>query len=276
MAAEIAGIEGVRGGAEAKQNDNRVAAALKGAGYGLLGGRAGEMAGTYAAGKLGPTISKQAAKAEQMAQTAGELINQYRETATVGLTPGLANLYARSKPLREAVSKTAEHLGLPETDPKVLAEAYSMLTADASPVFRGEILKPFLREIDNASDVVLSTGIKAYKNAMDGLRAVTKGRQAGEYLRTGAGTPEKVGPDVLLGRMSRPSVTDQERQAAAQALIASIGESNPMIPPSTIKSIMKAGKGLGSIADIAEQLGGTPSRIQAALQRGGAAYGASR
>jgi hypothetical protein len=276
MAGEIAAIEGVRGAAEAAPDESRLAAALKNAGYGLLGGRAGEMAGTYLAGKLGPTISGQAAKAEQVAQDAGKLINQYRETAKVQLTPELAKLYARSKPLREAVDQTASELGLMATDPKVLAEAYSKLTEAATPVFRGEILKPFLREIDKASNIPLSKGVKAYGDAMDVIRSITKGRQTGEYLRTGAGTAEKVGPEVLLGRMGRANVGAQERKAAAQAIIASLAEDNPLIARSLFKTATTAGRGLGKIADVAHQLGGTASPMQAALQRAGTVFGASR
>lgn len=276
-AGEIAAIEGTRGAMEAQPEESRIAAALSRAGMALPFGKAGEVAGTYMAGRFGPTLSQQSAKAEAAMQKAGEQINRYREEATVELTPALSKLYERSKDLREAVNTMAESLGLPATDPKVLATAYSQLTADASPVFRKEILTPFLEAIDQASTIPLSAGIKAYAKAASIKTGAEAGMKTGQYLRTGAGNPLEVGPEVMAGRQMRPFVSPEQRQAAAQALIASIGESRaPILQQGAMRSLLTQGRGVGRIAETVEQLGGTPSFTQALMQRTGRGFGASR
>ena len=276
-AGEIAAIEGTRGAMEAAPDENRLASALSRASMALPFGKAGEVVGTYAAGRFGPTLSQQSAKAESAMQKAGEQINRYREEATVELTPALAKLYERSKNLRDAVNTMSESLGLPATDPKVLATAYSQLTADASPVFRKEILKPFLSAIDQASTIPLSSGIKAYAKAASVKTGAEAGMKTGQYLRTGAGNPLEVGPEVLTGRQTRSFVSPEQRQAAAQALISSIGESRaPILQQGMVRSFLTQGRGVGKIAEAAEQLGGTPSFTQALMQRTGRGFGASR
>lgn len=276
-AGEIAAIEGTRGAMEAAPDENRLAAALSRASMALPFGKAGEVAGTYMAGRFGPTLSQQSAKAEAAMQKAGEQINRYREEATVELTPALSKLYERSKDLRDAVNTMAESLGLPATDPKVLATAYSQLTADASPVFRKEILTPFLEAIDQASTIPLSSGIKAYAKAASVKTGAEAGMKTGQYLRTGAGNPLEVGPEVMAGRQMRPFVSPEQRQAAAQALIASIGESRaPILQQGAMRSLLTQGRGVGKIAETVEQLGGTPSFTQALMQRTGRGFGASR
>lgn len=276
-AGEIAAIEGTRGAMEAEPGESRVAAALSRVPMALPFGKAGEVVGTYMAGRAGPTLARQSAKAEAAMQKAGEQINRYREEATVEVTPALSQLYARSKDLREAVNATAESLGLPATDPEVLATAYSQLTAEASPVFRKKILTPFLDAIDQASTVPLSAGIKAYAKAASIKTGAEAGMKTGQYLRTGAGNPLEVGPDVMVGRQLRSFVSPEQRQAAAQALIASIGESRaPLLQQGVARSLLTQGRGIGKIAEAVEQLGGTPSLQQALLQRTGRGLGASR
>lgn len=276
-AGEISAIEGIRGAMEAQPEESRIAAALSRAGMALPFGKAGEVVGTYMAGRLGPTLSQQSAKAEAAMQKAGEQINRYREEATVELTPALAKLYERSKDLREAVNATAESLGLSATDPKVLATAYSQLTAEASPVFRKEILTPFLDAIDQASTIPLSSGIKAYAKAASIKTGAEAGMKTGQYLRTGAGNPLEIGPEVMVGRQARPFVSPEQRQAAAKALIASIGESRaPILQQGAMRSLLTHGRGVGKIAETVEQLGGTPSFTQALMQRTGRGFGASR
>lgn len=276
-AGEIAAIEGTRGAMEAEPGESRLEAALSRAGMALPFGKAGEVVGTYAAGRLGPTLSQQSAKAEAAMQKAGEQINRYREEATVELTPALEKLYKRSKPLQDAINMMAESLGLPITDPKVLATAYSQLTADASPVFRKEILTPFLNAVDEASTIPLSSGIKAYAKAASAKTGAEAGMKTGQYLRTGAGNPLEVGPEVMVGRQTRPFVSPEQRQAAAQAVIAAIGESRaPVLQQGILQSLLTQGRGVGKIAETAERLGGTPSFTQAMLQRTGRGFGASR
>lgn len=295
-AGQIAAIEGTRGAATAGEGESRVGAALKGATMGLPFGRFGEVAGTYVAGKLGPTLSKMSAKAEDRARQAGELMNTFKELGELEVTPALANLYERSKPLREAVNEAAQSLGLPSTDPKVLAEAYSELTAKASPVFKQTILAPFLTAIDEAAAPLIegakslgqdiprfSKGVLDYAKAKKTTAAIEAGAATGKYLQSGVGSPVEVGPEVLAGRMGRSYVSEAERQAAAQALIASIGERSTQIPATLRGGVFELGRtaltggprGVGQIADLATQLGGG-SRGQQLTQRLGRAFGASR
>lgn len=275
-AGEIAALEGTRGAMEASPEESRVGAALSRASMALPFGKAGEVVGTYAAGKLGPTLSQQSAKAEAAMQKAGEQINRYREEATVELTPALSKLYGRSKDLRDAVNGMAESLGLPATDPKVLATAYSQLTAEASPVFRKEILTPFLEAIDQASTIPLSAGIKAYARAASVKTGAEAGMKTGQYLRSGVGNPMEVGPEVMVGRQMRPFVSPEQRQAAAQALVSSIGESRVPLQQSVLRSLLTQTRGVGPIMEAVEQLGGTPSFTQALMQRTGRGLGATR
>jgi len=290
-AAQIAGIEGLRGASEAEEGESPLAGALKSATIAMPFGRFGEVAGTYVAGKFGKSIDKMSAEANTKAQKAGEIINQWRDIGQLPVTQQLATLYSRSKPLREAVDEFAESLGLPATDPKVLTEAYSKLSAEGSPVFKKEILRPFLSAIDQAAQPLvgkakvspLSKGIRDYAEAMDVEKAITAGRQTGEYLRTGAGAPEKVGGEVLTERMGRPYVSQAERDAAAQALIASIRESNTATPSTLRGAGMQAARtlltggprGVGDIADFSARIG-QGTRGQRMAQRAGAAIGASR
>jgi hypothetical protein len=275
-AAEIAAIEGTRGAVSADSTTSAVGNALERAGKGLAFGKAGEVVGTYAAGKLGPTLGSLAARAENEMVKAGELINTYRETATVTLSAGLASLYSRSKILRDAVNETAEALGLPATDPSVLAEAYSKMTDAVTPVFREKILKPFLKEIDNASSIPLSQGIKAYATAGSKIKGGKAGAATGKYLRTGTGDPFDVSPEVLAQTMSGKFVSPEARQAAAQALISSIREGRSEMGGGVWRSLLTAGKGVGNIASAAAELGGSPSFSQNLIQRTGTGLGASR
>ena len=295
-AGQIAAIEGARGAATAGEDESRIGAALKSATMGLPFGRLGEVAGTYVAGKVGPTLSKMAAKAEDRARQAGELMNTFKELGELEVTPALAKLYERSKPLREAVNEAAQSLGLPSTDPKVLAEAYSALTEKASPVFKQTILSPFLEAIDEAATPLIegaksmgqniprfSKGVLDYAKAKKTTAAIEAGAATGKYLQSGAGSPVTVGPEVLAGRMGRSYVSEAERQAAAQALIASIGERSTQIPATLRGGLFELGRtaltggprGVGQIADLATQLGGG-SRGQQFAQRLGGAFGASR
>jgi hypothetical protein len=295
-AGQIAAIEGARGAATAGEDESRIGAALKSATMGLPFGRLGEVAGTYVAGKVGPTLSKMAAKAEDRARQAGELMNTFKELGELEVTPALAKLYERSKPLREAVNEAAQSLGLPSTDPKVLAEAYSALTEKASPVFKQTILSPFLEAIDEAATPLIegaksmgqniprfSKGVLDYAKAKKTTAAIEAGAATGKYLQSGAGSPVTVGPEVLAGRMGRSYVSEAERQAAAQALIASIGERSTQIPATLRGGLFELGRtaltggprGVGQIADLATQLGGG-SRGQQFAQRIGGAFGASR
>ena len=289
--AQIAAIEGTRGASQAEEGESPLAEALKSATISLPFGRLGEVAGTYAAGRFGKSIDKMAAEATAKAQEAGQIINQWREIGQLEVTPALSKLYERSQPLRQAVTEAAESLGLPATDPNVLTEAYSKLAATGSPVFKKTILSPFLSAIDEAAQPLignsnispLSKGIRGYAEAMDVGKAITRGRQTGEYLRTGTGAPEQVGGEVLVERMSRPYVSQAEREAAAQALIASIREANTAMP-STLRGAVAQGartlltggpRGVGDIADIAARLGGG-SFGQRMAQRAGTSIGASR
>ena len=291
-AGQIAGVEGLRGASEAEEGESKIAAALKSATTGLPFGRLGEVAGTYAAGKFGPTISKMAAKSEDKAREAGAIMNAFKELGTLEVTPALAKLYERSKPLREAVDEAAESLGLPSTDPKVLAEAYSALTEKASPVFKQTILSPFLQAIDEAAAPLVagvegmprfSKGVRDYAKAKKVTEAIQAGKATGSYLQSGAGDAVNVGPEVLSGRMGRSFVSDAERQAAAQALIASIGERNAKVPTTLRGGLFELGRmaltggprGVGAITDLAAELGGG-SRGQKIAQRAGSAFGASR
>jgi hypothetical protein len=275
-AAEIAAIEGTRGAVSADSTTSAVGNALERAGKGLAFGKVGEVVGTYAAGKLGPSLGSLAAQAKAEMAKAGELINTYRETATVTLSTGLASLYSRSKVLRDAVNETAEALGLPATDPSVLAESYSKLTDAATPVFREKILNPFLKEIDNASSIPLSRGIKAYATAGSKIKGGEAGAATGKYLRTGAGNPFDVSPEVLVQTMSGKFVSPEARQAAAQALISSIREGRLEMGGGVFRSLLTAGKGVGNIASAAAELGGSPSFSQNLIQRTGTGLGASR
>jgi len=275
-AAEIAAIEGTRGAVSADSTTSAVGNALERAGKGLAFGKAGEVVGTYAAGKLGPSLGSLAAQAKAEMAKAGELINTYRETATVTLSTGLASLYSRSKVLRDVVNETAEALGLPATDPSVLAESYSKLTDAATPVFREKILNPFLKEIDNASSIPLSRGIKAYATAGSKIKGGEAGAATGKYLRTGTGNPFDVSPEVLAQTMSGKFVSPEARQAAAQALISSIREGRSEMGGGVFRSLLTAGKGVGNIASAAAELGGSPSFRQNLIQRTGTGLGASR
>jgi hypothetical protein len=285
-AAEIAAIEGARGAVSADSTTNPAQNALERVGKGLAFGKAGEVVGTYAAGKLGPTLGSLGAQAKNEMAEAGKQINAYRENATVTLSTGLANLYSRSKVLRDAVNETAEALGLPATDPSVLAEAYSKMTSEATPVFRDQILKPFLKEIDNASSVTLpngvvkkyplSPGIQAYAKAGSKLKGAEAGAATGKYLRTGAGNPLKVSPEMLIQKMSGQFTSPEARQAAAQALISSIREGRSEMGGGVLKSLLTATKGVGDIASTVAQLGGSPSFAQTMMQRTGTGFGASR
>jgi hypothetical protein len=285
-AAEIAAIEGTRGAVSADSTTSPVQNALERVGKGLAFGKAGEVVGTYAAGKLGPTLGSLGAQAQKEMAEAGKLINAYREKATVTLSPALANLYSRSKVLREAVDQTADALGLPATDPTVLAEAYSKMTSDATPVFRDQILKPFLKEIDNASSITLpnnvvkpyplSPGIQAYAKAGSKMKGAEAGAATGKYLRTGTGNALESSPEMLVQKLSGPFATPEARQAAAQALISSIREGRSEIGGGVLKSILTAGRGVGDIAATASRLGGSPSFSQTMIQRTGTGLGASR
>ena len=285
-AAEIAAIEGARGAVSADSTTNPIQNALERAGKGLAFGKAGEVVGTYAAGKLGPTLGSLGAQAKSEMAEAGKQINAYRENAKVTLSTGLANLYSRSKVLRDAVDETANALGLPATDPSVLAEAYSKMTSEATPVFRNQILKPFLKEIDNASSITLpngvvkkyplSPGIQAYAKAGSKLKGAEAGAATGKYLRTGAGNPLKVSPEVLTQKMSGQFTSPEARQAAAQALISSIREGRPEMGGGVMKSLLTSARGVGNIASTAAELGGSPSFAQTMMQRTGTGFGASR
>lgn len=275
-AAEIAAIEGTRGAVSADSTTSAVGSALERAGKGLAFGKAGEVVGTYAAGKIGPSLGSLAAQAKNEMAKAGELINTYRETATVTLSTGLASLYSRSKVLREAVNETADALGLPATDPSVLAEAYSKMTSEATPVFREKILNPFLKEIDNASSIPLSRGIQAYAKAGSKIKGGKAGAATGKYLRTGAGNPFDVSPEVLAQKMSGTFTSPEARQAAAQALISSIREGRSEMGGGVFRSLLTAGKGVGNIASAAAELGGSPSFSQNLIQRTATGLGATR
>lgn len=275
-AAEIAAIEGTRGAVSADSATNPIQNALERAGKGLAFGKFGEVVGTYAAGKLGPTLGSLGAQAKNEMAKAGKQINAYRENATVTLTPALANLYSRSKVLRDAVNETADALGLPATDPHVLAESYSKMTSEATPVFRDQILNPFLKEIDKASSVPLSSGIKAYAKAGAKLKGAEVGAATGKYLRTGTGNALKVAPEMLVQKMSGQFTSPEARQAAAQALISSIREGRSEMGGGVLRSLLTAGKGIGDIASTVAELGGSPSFSQTMMQRTGAGFGATR
>jgi hypothetical protein len=285
-AAEIAAIEGTRGAVSADSTTNPVRNALERVGKGLAFGKAGEVVGTYAAGKLGPSLGSLGAQTQKEMAEAGKQINAYRENAKVTLSTGLANLYSRSKVLRDAVNETAEALGLPATDPSVLAEAYSKMTSEATPVFRDQILKPFLKEIDNASSITLpsgvvrkyplSPGIQAYAKAGSKMKGAEAGAATGKYLRTGTGNALKVSPEMLIQKMSGQFTSPEARQAAAQALISSIREGRSEMGGGVLKSLLTATKGVGDIASTAAQLGGSPSFAQTMMQRTGTGFGASR
>lgn len=223
-------------------------------------------------------------------------MNTFKELGELEVTPALAKLYERSKSLREAIDETAQNIGLPSTHPLVIAEAYSMLTEKASPTFKQTILSPFLEAIDEAATPLIdgakslgqniprfSKGVLDYAKAKKTTAAIKAAEATGQYLRYGAGSPVEVGPEVLAGRMGRSFVPEAERQAAAQALIASIGERSTQVPATLRGGLFELGRmaltggprGVGQITDLAAQLGGG-SRGQQLAKRIGGAFGASR
>ena len=129
----------------------------------------------------------------------------------------------------------------------------------------------------------LSEGIRGYAKALKTEEAITAGRQTGDYLLRGVGAPEKAGPAVLTQQMTRSFIPEAQRQAAAQAAIASIKEQSPSIPLTmpkaalqTARTLLTGGpRGVGEITDLAAALGGG-SLGQRIAQRTGRAVGASQ
>ncbi len=279
-ATEIALLEGTRGAAEAAPEESRIAEALKRASIGQVFGRAGEVVGTYAAGKVGPTLGKIATKAKQSADEIGEKISAWKDGAPVQLTPKMAQLYQKSKLLKEAVDTEAENLGLMANSPVVLARAYSAIsrairgTPDAADVQR-EVLQPFLKEIDTAAQGKLSPLIRKYSDAKKSEEAVELGRDVVQYVRTGKGKAGKVSPEAIAAKASKPYTSQAERDALTQSLIASLGEGGKSSGTIAQRLLMPL-RGAGTVADLATQLGGTPSFAQQMAQRAGIGFGASR
>lgn len=290
-AAQVGLTEGARAASEAEEGTSPLAAALKAATIAQPFGRVGEVFGTYVSGKMGKSIDELSAEAEAKAQEAGQIMNQWREKAQVQVTPALAKLYAKSKDLRETIDAMSQSLGLPATHPDVLSEAYSKLTAAASPVFKKRILRPFLEAIDDASAATvktqgirpLSEGIRKYAESKGITEAIEQGAKTGAYLLRGAGDPTVAGPAMLTQRMTRSFVPEASRTAASRAAIASIKEQSPAIPLTLTKAgtemartLLTGGpRGVGEIADLAARLGGG-SFGQRMAQAAGRGIGASQ
>jgi len=279
-AAEIALIEGTRGAAEAEEGESPLAEALKRATIAQPFGRAGEVVGTYVAGKVGPTLGNIATKAKASAEAIGEQIGAWKSGAPVNLTPGMAKLYGKSKLLRDAVDAEAENLGLMSNSPVVLARAYSAIsrairgTPDAADVQR-EVLQPFLNEIDTAAQGKLSPLIRKYANAKRAEDAVELGRDVVKYVRTGKGKAGEVSPEAITARAAKPYTSREEMEALAQSLVAELGQ-NTTASGSLLQRMVMPLRGAGTVSNLVSQLGGTPSFAQRMAQQAGIGFGASR
>jgi hypothetical protein len=279
-AAEIALLEGTRGATEAAPDESRIAEALKRASMGQAFGRAGEVVGTYAAGKVGPTLGKIATKAKASADEIGEQIGAWKAGAPVPITPGMSQLYQKSKLLRDAVDEEAQNLGLMSNSPVILARAYSKIvrdlrgTPDMADVQR-EVLQPFLREIDTAAQGKLSPLIRKYSNASKAGEAVETARDVVKYVRTGAGEAGKVSPEAITAKAAKSYTSQAERDALTQALIAELGQGGKE-SGTLLRRILMPLRGAGTVSDLAATIGGTPTFGQRMTQRGFRGLGASR
>jgi len=279
-AAEIALLEGTRGAAEAAPDESRIAEALKRASMGQVFGRAGEVVGTYLGGKVGPKLGTISTKAKASADEIGEQIGAWKQGAAVPLTQGMAQLYKKSKLLRDAVDEEAQNLGQMANSAVVLARAYSKIVRD----FRGtpdmadiqrEVLQPFLREIDTAAQGKLSPLIRKYANATKAGEAVETARGVVKYLKTGAGKVAEVSPEAVAYKSAKSYTSQAERDALTQALIAELGQGGKE-SGSLLRRVFMPLRGAGTVSDLAATIGGTPTFGQRMTQRGFRGFGASR
>jgi hypothetical protein len=283
-AAELATVEGIRGAAEAEPDESRIGAALKQAATAMPFGRAGEVVGTALAGRIGPTLGRLSAKAQQTASDIGAAIGQWKQGQPVPLTPKMAQLYQKSELLRNAVDDVSSELGLPANNATVIANAYSRVverfrgTKDMADVQK-QVLQPFLREVDNAAQGPLSPLIQQYANAKRAEEAVTTGRQTVQYLRQGTGSPGRVSPEVVAQRAAKPYTSQAEKDALAQSLVASLGRSGTVRLggglAQTIRNIALPFRGAGDVSNLLPQIGGSLTGAQQATVQGARGVGAS-
>lgn len=283
-AAQIATLEGARGVLEPAEDgqERTIGEALaeggKRAAAGLVGGRIGEVVGTRLGAAVGPTLGKVATGAKSATEKAGEAISAWKGGAPVPLTTGMAKLYQNSKLLRDAVDLEAENLGLAANHPMVLARAYSAIssairgTKDAADV-QEMVLQPFLKEVDTAVQGRLSPLIRRYAEGRGAEEAVQAAQRTVSYLRTGRGDPFRSSPEAMAQWAGRSYRSNEERQAAAQALIAALSQGGTAAGPLWQRAV-RPFKGAGEVANLVEQLGGTPSFAQRMAQRAGRGAGA--
>jgi hypothetical protein len=283
-AAQIATLEGARGVLEPAEDgqERTIGEALaeggKRAAAGLVGGRIGEVVGTRLGAAVGPTLGKVATGAKSATEKAGEAISAWKGGAPVPLTTGMAKLYQNSKLLRDAVDEEAANLGLMSNHPMVLARAYGAVsrmvrgTPDAADVQK-MVLQPFLKEIDTAAQGPLSPLIRRYASGKGAEEAVQAAQRTVSYLRTGRGDAARSSPEAMRQWAGRPYRSNEERQAAAQALIAALSQGGTAAGPLWQRAV-RPFKGAGEVANLAEQLGGTPSFAQRMAQRAGRGAGA--
>lgn len=287
-AAQIATLEGARGVLEpAEDGQERTLGEVatdvaKRIGGGLLGGKMGEVIGTRIAATVGPTLGKVATGAKSATEKAGEAISAWKGGEPIQFSDEafarLAKLYDKSKLLRDAVNQEAENLGLTATHPTVLARAYSAVsravrgTPDAADVQK-MVLQPFLKEIDTAAQGPLSPLIRRYAAGKGSEEAVQAAQRTVSYLRTGKGDPFRSSPEAMAQWAGRSYRSNEERQAAAQALISALSQGGTAAGPLWQRA-MRPFKGAGEVANLVEQLGGTPSFAQRMAQRAGRGVGA--
>jgi hypothetical protein len=277
-------IEGARGVLEGPESGEErtmgevATDVAKRVGGGLLGGKMGEVVGTRIAATVGPTLGKIATGAKSATEKAGEAISAWKGGAPVPLTTGMAKLYQNSKLLRDAVDEEAANLGLMSNHPMVLARAYGAVsrmvrgTPDAADVQK-MVLQPFLKEIDTAAQGPLSPLIRRYASGKGSEEAVQAAQRTVSYLRTGRGDAARSSPEAMAQWASRSYRSNEERQAAAQALIAALSQGGTAAGPLWQRAA-RPFKGAGEVANLVEQLGGTPSFAQRMAQRAGRGVGA--
>jgi len=283
-AAQIATLEGARGVLEPAEDGQErtfgeaLAEGGKRAAAGLVGGRVGEVVGTRLGAAVGPTLGKVATGAKSATEKAGEAISAWKGGAPVPLTTGMAKLYQNSKLLRDAVDEEAANLGLMSNHPMVLARAYGAVsrmvrgTPDAADVQK-MVLQPFLKEIDTAAQGPLSPLIRRYASGKGSEEAVQAAQRTVSYLRTGRGDAARSSPEAMAQWASRSYRSNEERQATAQALIAALSQGGTAAGPLWQRAA-RPFKGAGEVANLVEQLGGTPSFAQRMAQRAGRGVGA--
>jgi hypothetical protein len=284
-AGQTVAIEGARGVLEGPESGEErtlgevATDVAKRIGGGLLGGKVGEVVGTRVAATVGPTLGKVATKAKEATEKAGEAISAWKGGAPVPLTQGMARLYGASKLLRDAVDAEAENLGLMSNHPMVLARAYGAVsravrgTPDAADVQK-MVLQPFLKEIDTAAQGPLSPLIRRYAEGKGAEEATQAAQRTVSYLRTGKGDPFRSSPEAMAQWAGRSYRSQAERDAAAQALIASLGMGGTGAGPIWQRAV-RPFKGTGDVADLVETIGGRLTFGQRAARFAGQTTGAT-